>query len=154
MAFTRVTTFLGLSAVLGLAVVMLTGGNWVGAGARASDSSTLNCTFDAGTIRTFEGGSFDNQSAAKLAFGITNINMQKQTAEVVTAKGKGELKVVQAINANHFLEVVSEGFLNMTTVYEEAYGSGRMPAVHSRHFGVIGQPVVAQYTGTCLRSRT
>ncbi len=31
---------------------------------------------------------------------------------------KGELRVVRAVNANHFLEVVNEGFLNMTTVYD------------------------------------
>ena len=31
----------------------------------------------------------------------------------------GALKIVRAINANHFLEVVNEGFLNLTTIYDK-----------------------------------
>ena len=26
---------------------------------------------------------------------------------------------------------------------------GVYPAVHSRHFGLFGEPLIAQYTGTC-----
>ena len=65
------------------------------------------------------------------------------------ARKPASLKIVRAINANHFLEVVNEGFLNLTTVYDKDATSGTYPAVHSRHFGVLGQPVVAQYAGTC-----
>ena len=58
-------------------------------------------------------------------------------------------KIVRAINANHFLEVMNEGFLNLTTVYDKDATTGAYPAVHSRHFGLMGQPVFAQYAGTC-----
>ncbi len=53
------------------------------------------------------------------------------------------------MNANHFLEVVNEGFLNLTTVYDKDPKTGLHPAVHSRHLGLVGQPVFGQYTGTC-----
>ena len=38
----------------------------------------------------------------------------------------------------HFLEVVTEGFLNITTVYDKDDTKGAYPAVHSRHFGHVG----------------
>ena len=59
------------------------------------------------------------------------------------------MRIVRAINANHYLEVAAEGFLNLTTVYDKAPGTDVYPAVHSRHLGVIGEPVYGRYTGTC-----
>jgi hypothetical protein len=56
---------------------------------------------------------------------------------------------VQAVNATHFLEVVTEGYLNITTIYDKDEASGKYPAVHSRHLGILGQPVVTQYQGFC-----
>jgi len=56
---------------------------------------------------------------------------------------------VRALNANSFLEVANEGFLNLTTVYDRDSTSGTYPAVHSRHFGILGQPIFAQYAGSC-----
>jgi len=56
---------------------------------------------------------------------------------------------VQAVNAMHFLEVVTEGFLHITTVYDKDEAKGAYPAVHSRHFGLFGQPLVTQYQGFC-----
>jgi hypothetical protein len=44
---------------------------------------------------------------------------------------------------------MNEGFLNLTTVYDKDAATGTYPAVHSRHFGLMGQPVFAQYAGTC-----
>lgn len=152
MAFSR-TKMLGsglMCAISVCAAALL----WRPASANAAEEGELTCTFDAGQVLTFEGGTFSQESAAALSFGIANVDLQRQTAELITNKGKGELRVVQAINANHFLEVVNEGFLNVTTVYEQPYNSGKLPAVHSRHFGVIGQPVVAQYTGSCVRTRS
>ena len=54
-----------------------------------------------------------------------------------------------AMNATHFLEVVTEGFLHITTIYDKDEASGAYPAVHSRHFGIVGQPIVTQYQGFC-----
>ena len=59
------------------------------------------------------------------------------------------LRIVQAVNAMHFLEVVTEGFLHITTVYDKDPAKGAYPAVHSRHFGLFGQPLVTQYQGFC-----
>ena len=66
-----------------------------------------------------------------------------------TATQRDVEDLVRALNANSFLEVANEGFLNLTTVYDRDATSGTYPAVHSRHFGIIGQPVFGQYAGTC-----
>ena len=35
------------------------------------------------------------------------------------------------------------------TIYTKDEKSGAHPAVHSRHFGLFGEPLIAQYTGSC-----
>lgn len=109
------------------------------------------CNFEAGTAWTFEDGAFVKKASEPLQLAIADVDLEAQSAQLVAAKGgaPGQLKIVRAINANHFLEVVNEGFLNLTTIYDLDAKSGTYPAVHSRHFGVLGQPVVAQYAGSC-----
>lgn len=116
-----------------------------------SDAKGFSCSFASGTNWTFENGAFKSAHPHPLEFTITDIDLDRQTAHLATEPGKAPtpLKIVRAINANHFLEVVNEGFLNLTTIYDKDAVSGTYPAVHSRHFGVLGQPVVAQYAGTC-----
>jgi hypothetical protein len=80
---------------------------------------------------------------------VAAIDHAAQTAELKTQRGTGQLRVVQAVNATHFLEVVTEGYLHITTIYDKDDAKGTYPAVHSRHFGVLGQPVVTQYQGFC-----
>jgi hypothetical protein len=110
----------------------------------------LTCTFKTGTSTTYAKGKFQARRAKPLSFGVADIDLEGQKATLVTtAGGKGNLRVVRAINANHFLEVVTEGFLNITTIYDKDPVTGAWPAVHSRHVGILGQPVVAQYTGFC-----
>ena len=108
------------------------------------------CSFEQGNSWSYDAGKFTSKAPSKLAFEITAIDLEKQTA-VLNMDGKqaGSLRVVRALNANSFLEVANEGFLNLTTVYDLDAVSQTYPAVHSRHFGVFGQPVVAQYVGSC-----
>jgi hypothetical protein len=85
-----------------------------------------------------------------LTFEIGNINLEGQSADlIVDGKQSGKFRIVRALNANHYLEVANEGFLNLTTVYDLDPTSKTYPAVHSRHFGILGQPVFAQYAGSC-----
>jgi hypothetical protein len=116
-----------------------------------SEPKGFVCTFDAGTAWSYEAGAFKTKSPEPLSFKITDIDLDGQTARLVTdgREKPGTLKIVRAINANHFLEVVNEGFLNLTTVYDKDPATGTYPAVHSRHLGLLGQPVFAQYAGTC-----
>ena len=72
-----------------------------------------------------------------------------QSAQLLTERGTGALRLVQAVNATHYLEVVTEGYLNVTTVYDKDEASGKYPAVHSRHLGILGQPVITHYQGFC-----
>ena len=109
------------------------------------------CSFSSGSSWSYDGGNFKTEKPAPLSFEITDIDLDRQSARLVTdgRDQPGTLKIVRAINANHFLEVMNEGFLNLTTVYDKDPTTGTYPAVHSRHFGLIGQPVFAQYAGTC-----
>ena len=111
----------------------------------------LVCNFTSGTATTFEDGKFTSKSPNPLSFQISKINLDNQTAALITKgrKAPGALKIVRAINANHFIEVVNEGYLNLTTIYDADPKSGEYPAVHSRHLGILGQPIFAQYTGFC-----
>ena len=109
----------------------------------------MTCTFSSGVVKGFEDGAFKDEKVEALSFRIDDVDLVRQTAALRTKQGKGELKIVRAIGANHFLEVVTEGFLNMTTVYEPTKPGEPMPAVHSRHFGFFGAPFVSQYHGSC-----
>lgn len=120
--------------------------------ARAEDEpKRLSCSFAGGTAWSYENGAFTSRPPEPITFEIAGIDLDRQSAQLIAGADKpaGVLKIVRAINANHFLEVVNEGFLNLTTIYDKDPKTGAYPAVHSRHFGVLGQPVFAQYSGTC-----
>ena len=126
----------------------------LGAGAAAAsedDPNALACAFDAGNAWSYEEGAFRPATPAGISFEIADIDVEGQAARLLTGSGggTGTLRIVRAINANHYLEVVTEGFLNLTTIYDRDPVTGTFPAVHSRHFGLLGQPVFAQYTGVC-----
>jgi hypothetical protein len=113
---------------------------------------SFTCTFDAGTRGSYEGGKFTSAETSPLSFEVTDIDLEGQGARLRTgdkSEASGTLRIVRAINANHFLEVVPEGFLNLTTIYDDENGNGEHPAVHSRHLGVLGQPMFSQYRGMC-----
>jgi len=115
----------------------------------AEEPKAFNCTFAEGVTHSYDNGAFLAEKASPLTFGIANIDAKAQSAELKMRGGTGQLRVVQAVNAMHFLEVVTEGFLHLTTVYDKDEAKGAYPAVHSRHFGLFGQPLVTQYQGFC-----
>jgi hypothetical protein len=115
----------------------------------ADEPKTFACSFAAGVTHVYDKGKFAAEKASPLSFGIAAIDTKAQTAELRTERGTGRLRVVQAVNATHFLEVVTEGYLNVTTVYDKDDATGVYPAVHSRHFALVGQPLVTQYQGSC-----
>ena len=115
----------------------------------ADEPKAFNCTFTEGVTHSYDNGAFVAEKASPLMFGISAIDTKAQSAELKTRGGTGQLRIVQAVNAMHFLEVVTEGFLHLTTVYDKDETKGAYPAVHSRHFGLFGQPLVTQYQGFC-----
>jgi hypothetical protein len=115
----------------------------------AEEPKSYACTFSVGAAFSYEGGTYKPEKVGPITFDISTINPEMQSADLVTPVGSRPLRVVRAVNALHFLEVVGEGFLNMTTVYDRDDAKGTHPAVHSRHFGVLGQPVIGQYQGFC-----
>jgi hypothetical protein len=122
---------------------------WPVAGLAQSAPDGFSCTFEVGQSQIYGDGAFRQHKAEPLQFTIAAVNLDAQRAELVTSKGRGPLRIVRAIGANHFLEVVTEGFLNITTIYAKDEKRGVHPAVHSRHFGLFGEPLIAQYTGAC-----
>jgi len=120
------------------------------AGADDEAPERFVCRFEQGSSWRYEGGKFESSPPAAISFDVTDIDLEGQSAKL-TDNGKliGSLRIVRALNANSFLEVANEGFLNLTTIYDEDPATKVHPAVHSRHFGVLGQPVFAQYAGTC-----
>lgn len=113
-------------------------------------AARLACRFEMGNAWSYDAGKFKSVSPSTLTFEIDKIDLDKQSAELITDdKSMGALRIVRALNANHFLEVANEGFLNLTTIYDKDPATGTLPAVHSRHFGILGQPVFAQYAGFC-----
>jgi len=133
------------------ACVLAVAALWAGGASAENEPQGYACTFGSGTAWTFDNGAFKSHPPSPIKLNISGVDLEHQTAKLITEPGNPavELKIVRAINANHFLEVVNEGFLNLTTIYDKDPVSGTYPAVHSRHFGVLGQPVVAQYAGTC-----
>jgi hypothetical protein len=115
----------------------------------ADEPKGFQCTFTNGIAHIYEKGVFAQEKGAPLVFGIAAINAQAQTADLTTERGTGSLKIVHAVNATHFLEVVTEGWLHITTIFDKDDAKGAYPAVHSRHFGLFGQPIVTQYQGFC-----
>lgn len=118
--------------------------------AGADDSKGFFCTFKIGSTHTYTKGIFRQTKASAVVLDIGAIDQVKQTAELTSGERKSALRVVRAVNAVHFLEAVGEGYLNITTIYDRDAGTTLHPAIHSRHFGVLGQPIVSQYRGTCL----
>ena len=117
--------------------------------ASAGDPKAYRCLFETGGVAVYDKGAFRTEKASSLGLEISGIEIDAQTA-VLDGPGVAKpIRVVRAVNALHFLEVAAEGFLNVTTVYDRDDAKGAHPAVHSRHFGVLGQPLVSQYTGFC-----
>lgn len=109
----------------------------------------FDCTFARGASQAYTKGRYRAREARPFMMRIAEIDLAGQRADLVTPSGKGTLRIVLAVGANHFLEAVTEGYLNITTVYSRDEKTGLHPAVHSRHFGLFGEPLIAQYTGTC-----
>ena len=110
--------------------------------------ASLSCTFLEGGAWAYEQGKYAQKPADKLAFVIRDIDHTVMSARMERKDGLVALKMVQAVDALHFIEVGMEGYLNLTTAYEKQ-GSGDLPAVHSRHVAVLGEPLISQYRGTC-----
>lgn len=136
---------------LWLSIIACSAG-YPGGAAHASDlPAALNCEFKSGSTGAYDNGKFTFKAATPLQFSLTAIDLGGQSAEMKMpgAENGGKLAIARGVGANHFLEVVTEGYWNITTVYEFDAANKVYPAVHSRHFGLLGQPVVAQYTGLC-----
>ena len=117
--------------------------------AQASDPRGFACTFKDGTAHVYDNGAFNAEVPTPLSFGIESIDPAAQTADLKTERGTGTLKLVLAVNATHFIELATEGSLHITTIYDKDEATGAHPAVHSRHFGLMGQAIVTQYQGFC-----
>ena len=116
----------------------------------ADEPKAFACSFTVGVTHAYDKGQLRPRRPRRWPSASQASTRRRRPPICKMAGGTGPLRVVQAVNATHFLEVATEGFLNITTIYDkdEAKG-GAYPAVHSRHFAIVGQPIVTQYQGFC-----
>ena len=138
---------------LELSVMIVAGLAAAGGVLHAADEApkSYHCEFGTGTSGSYDSGAFTSRAGATIKLVIENIDLGKQSAtfKAEGSTGNGKLAVARAIGANHFLEVATEGYWNITTVYDVDPATGSSPAIHSRHSGIVGKPQFAQYTGNC-----
>ncbi len=147
----KITPAAKATAVLVMALALGLAGARSPAGAADETLPPLTCSFKAGAVWAYNAGTYTNAQPEPLAFDIEAVDLERQSARLsIAGKPVGNpLRVVRALNANHFLEVAQEGFLNVTTIYDLDPATNSRPAIHSRHLGVLGQPIFAQYAGFC-----
>jgi hypothetical protein len=108
------------------------------------------CTFTEGTAASYDKGAFRPEPASAIRFEVTEIGLAAQTATLVIGERRATVRVFRGVSALNVLEIVAEGYLNVTTIYDRDVGAATHPAVHARHFGVLSQPVVSHYRGSCV----
>ena len=118
--------------------------------AAADDPKGFVCSFKTGATYTYAKSRFRPAKASPVMLEVDRIDHATQSADLVSGERRTGLRLIRAVNAVHLLEAVGEGYLNLTTIYDRDTGAAGHPAIHSRHFGVLGQPIVSQYRGTCL----
>jgi len=118
--------------------------------ANAKSVSGYTCDFRDGATFRYARGEFGERQSTALSFSISDVDASRQSAKLGSNGPGREVRFVPALDANHFIEVTVAGFLNITTIYAALDDeTSERPAVHSRHVGIVGQPMVAQYRGTC-----
>lgn len=82
------------------------------------------------------------------SFVIDGINYRSGAARLIGNAGSEDLRAVLGDGSVSFVEQVSVGTLNLTTVFAWRDRAGRFKAVHSRHTA-IGGPTPSQNYGYC-----
>jgi hypothetical protein len=132
-----------------IVVVGLTGA--AVAPAQAADEPTgFICTFKVGTAHAYEKGRFKRERASAITLQIANIADAAQSAVIISGERRTPVRSIRGINVRHIIDVAGEGYMNLTTIYDRDAGAATYPAVHARHFGVLGQPIVSNYRGSCI----
>ena len=84
-----------------------------------------------------------------MAFTIAAIDLAKGNAQLVGNLGASPLIVIRGSDGISFIERTPSGNMNVTTVYTTKIKAGGFAAVHSRHVGSPGDPMISQYLGSC-----
>jgi len=107
------------------------------------------CKFKDGGAWTFQAGKFSAEGGKNLSLEIRHDEKSTSKATLKTSDGASKLKRVAALDADHYLEVTVGGYLNITTIFDPSNKKDGFPAVHSRHLGILGRPIVSQFRGIC-----
>jgi hypothetical protein len=116
---------------------------------------TLACTFAVASRGAWsQDGPEAAIEASTLAFRFESINTDEASAEVLGRFGASPVVAQAAGDYLHFVQVLAEGPLYSTTVFNRETPGGRLLAVHSRHehrdtalIGFTSSP--EQYYGDC-----
>ena len=116
---------------------------------------TLACTFTVMAKGTWTGDRPDAAfESSTLAFRFESINTDEASADVLGRFGSAPVVAQATGDYLHFIQVLAEGPLYSTTVFNRETTGGRLLAVHSRHEyqaverrGFTSRP--EQYYGDC-----
>ena len=116
---------------------------------------TLACTFTVMAKGTWtDDGSEAALESSTLAFRFESINTDEASADVLGRFGSSPVVAQATGDYLHFIQVLAEGPLYSTTVFNRETTDGRLLAVHSRHEyqrverrGFTSRP--EQYYGDC-----
>ncbi len=112
---------------------------------------SLKCVYGPGSIADWEGGRLKLRlvDAGLPEAHFDSIDLQMQTARLISNIGASDVKVLLSLSGISFLEETGSGNFNFTTVFAESSSEGGFIVVASRHVNLLSGPLVSQYHGTC-----
>jgi|GEM_PF-7088932 len=124
---------------IGLAFLFLAAGSAAQAAPRS-----LRCDFADGTSRLWDRESRQTFGTTTIVY--DGIDPAQGRARLVGKGGTVDVSLIATPRRLSFVEVVPDGTMNITSVYETATD---MKAVHSRHAGTPENPALSQTYGYC-----
>ena len=114
---------------------------------------SFRCKFSHGQVTNFDNGRpVTERDTGMGEFVLDQINTKDATARLIGNAGTETLRVLDGGDLVHLVEVTGAGNMNITTIYNfRDKNKGTLPAVHSRHIGLLGDPMPSQYVGLCQR---
>jgi len=112
--------------------------------AEAPMPKSLKCEFTSGVFHAW--GEETKINSDKLEMVFDSIDAKARTARIIGNAGAEDVAVILTPDHLSFMEITGAGNINLTTVY---LSPSELRAVHSRHVGLDGWPLLSQSYGIC-----
>ena len=121
--------------------------------AEASEALAYRCTFAIAIYTSFEDGEWRPElGPTSFEFVLAAIDREAGSAQIVGNAGAASTTLIVGLGKETFLEITPSGTVQATVVYTGSpqQSDGGLPAVHSRHTGIVGgAPFPSQQYGFC-----